>query len=221
MFEPTKIYDGIHSILRNILPGIIILFPILLFFNKADYSQYSYFLLIFTYLIISAISHVSVDIIGYRFLKNNQKVFKEDTLDIVCPKIMAIQLLYPSYFVYRKTIIKIVRKKLNKPDLTFEKYREIQDNPLYQKIFGDHQYIHRFNSFMICFDISTYGMYWMLIGIALIIMLNSCLYTFPFFNNFHQLIKDNMYPLITVVFVQFIILFCLRLFLTTSLLTVP
>jgi hypothetical protein len=171
MIEPKKIYDGIHSILRNILPGLIILSPLLIS-SDTNIKDIHWVILLTVYLIATVISHSLVEGIGYSYLNRS---IKKQGLNKICKDIF-LCLFVPSYFIYRDSLICRINEKVKdfgiiKP-LSFEEYRSIQDNQKVQLFLGDHDYIHRINSFMLCFDISCIGLFLLLLSVGLMWLLS-------------------------------------------------
>ncbi|TAL37737.1 MAG: hypothetical protein EPN93_05490 [Spirochaetes bacterium] len=77
--SPQKIYEGYNSILRNIVPGIIILFPFIVSFGS-DFLKENYYIIIITYLIVEVLSYGIFDGIGYLYLRKIKEKGKKDNI---------------------------------------------------------------------------------------------------------------------------------------------
>jgi hypothetical protein len=173
-----KVYEGYNTILRNISPGIIILFPFVILLDK-KFVEENYFILIVLYLIVSVISNIIYEAIGNHYFT---KVSEESNADKSVPRRIYECLIVPSFHRYvveienelnSKSILNLSGEK----KLRYNEYREMQDTEKYKSLFGDHNVFHRLNSIMICCDISILGylLCASVIGIEkLLICINCC-----------------------------------------------
>lgn len=190
-FSPKKIYEGYNAIFRNIIPSVIILFPIIICLRDVELIK-NYFIvfILLLYLFVSAIIHMIYETVGYIYLSKNLPIKKEvqDSPEsllnriknlisfiknlIKCFKECIIRLpkciIIPSFHQYvTELVIKINKSLSDTYRIHFNEYREIQNSYLYRLYYGDHEVFHRLNSILICYDHAVYGFYVCLLTIGI------------------------------------------------------
>jgi len=216
MIDPKKVYEGINSLLRNIFPGIFILFPILIYSNPSILQGFRWFLVLFAYFIVMFLFHGLLEGAGYYYLKRSNTLKNNELFNKISNEFKIgffNKLFYPSYFIYVDIITKHINNNLViTAPISFSEYRELQDTKKYRLFFGDHEVFHRINSFMICSDITTYGMIFVSIFISI----------------YHKFMKKYIYNalydndhyifIISIYIISLLMIYFLKLFLSKTLL---